>query len=42
MNIFTFNFAYSDDHERYCKVASYTFMALLDDIAVSDPKYGLG
>ena len=30
------------EHNRFCKVASYTFMGLIEDIEASDPKYRLG
>jgi len=30
------------DKDRFCKVASYTFMGLIEDIEVADPKYRFG
>jgi hypothetical protein len=30
------------DKDRFCKVASYTFMGLIEDIEAADKKYGFG
>jgi|GEM_PF-5059289 len=40
-SIFSSNL-YSTDKDRFCKVASYTFMGLIEEIEDADPKYRLG
>jgi len=40
--LFASSEAYAVDRDRFCKVASHTFMGLIEDIASSDPRYGLG